>query len=546
MSKAIYLEVDEEITSVVDRIRKVKEKEVVLIIPKRAVVLTSVVNLKLLKRQAKLLEKEVSIVTTDRIGKNLAAQVGFPVYQKLEGKSINTEAIPRTKVPIEIDYRKRKIEKPEELPSEVVEYKEPENKEEPQEIIQEEREVIPFQSIKTEKRIKKSIKLSFRKNKAVLGFILFSFLIAFGVFLLIYPKVTVLIKPKGDPLSSDLEISVATGVNEKNFEENIIPGEIIEVIKESSQKFKATGKIDIGEKAKGTITISNKYSTSPQTLVSGTRFKSSGGLIFRITNSVTIPGATVEGGDIVPGTTNASIIANQSGEKYNIPPSHFTISSFAGTDKYEKIYGDSSVPTTGGSTKVVTAVSENDITNAKKSLSTELFKVAEEELKNKDIGSKKIFDQAIKKEIISAEPNPKLNELGEEFELKVKIKVWTIVFDENQLKDLASERLAKKVPKGRDLIDDGKSDLVCKLKKIDSKQMVLKVKITGFVAKKLDQSLITENIKGKTKDEALNYLNTLPEIREAQVILWPNWFKKIPQNKKSIKIQILIEKITSK
>src|SRR4051812_11001418 len=81
--KALYLESDEEITSVVDRLKEIDDEEVAIVVPKRAGLLQSIVNLKLLRYQAEQMKKRISLVTTDKTGRNLASAVGLTVHQKL-------------------------------------------------------------------------------------------------------------------------------------------------------------------------------------------------------------------------------------------------------------------------------------------------------------------------------------------------------------------------------------------------------------------------------------------------------------------------------
>ena len=88
--KILYLEIDEEVTSIIDRMRSVSNEEIVLVIPHRATLLQSIVNLKLLKRQAEKFEKNMAIVTQDKTGRNLSSQIGITVYsdiEQLKGKS---------------------------------------------------------------------------------------------------------------------------------------------------------------------------------------------------------------------------------------------------------------------------------------------------------------------------------------------------------------------------------------------------------------------------------------------------------------------------
>src|SRR3989344_6215527 len=81
--KPIYLEPDEEITSIIDRLAKVDEKKIAVVVPKNSTMFQSLVNLKLLARQAQKLGKEVAIISSNKIGSRLAKQVGLETYASL-------------------------------------------------------------------------------------------------------------------------------------------------------------------------------------------------------------------------------------------------------------------------------------------------------------------------------------------------------------------------------------------------------------------------------------------------------------------------------
>ncbi len=84
MHQTFYIDIDEEITSIVDRIRKAKAEEVIIVVPKRALLIQSIVNLKLLKKEADSLKKQIMIVTQDKLGKMLIEKAGILVQQKLD------------------------------------------------------------------------------------------------------------------------------------------------------------------------------------------------------------------------------------------------------------------------------------------------------------------------------------------------------------------------------------------------------------------------------------------------------------------------------
>ena len=87
MHQTFYIDIDEEITSIVDRLRKSKSHEVVIVVPKRAILIQSIVNLKLLKKEADDLKKEIIIVTQDKFGKMIIEKAGIAVEQRLDDVS---------------------------------------------------------------------------------------------------------------------------------------------------------------------------------------------------------------------------------------------------------------------------------------------------------------------------------------------------------------------------------------------------------------------------------------------------------------------------
>ncbi|MDP3957711.1 MAG: hypothetical protein Q8Q10_04390 [bacterium] len=77
MPQTFYIESDEEIISVIGRLRKSSAEENVFVFPKRALVLQSIINLRLFQREAQKLGKKIIIVSQDEVGKMLAEKAGI-------------------------------------------------------------------------------------------------------------------------------------------------------------------------------------------------------------------------------------------------------------------------------------------------------------------------------------------------------------------------------------------------------------------------------------------------------------------------------------
>lgn len=80
----IYLEPNEEITSIVDHLIQAEQKEVVFVVPIGAQILQSLLNLKLLKREADNLGKRIIFLTQDEYGKNLINKAEMNVISSRE------------------------------------------------------------------------------------------------------------------------------------------------------------------------------------------------------------------------------------------------------------------------------------------------------------------------------------------------------------------------------------------------------------------------------------------------------------------------------
>src|SRR5688572_7168833 len=82
----IYIDVDDEITTIIDKVKSSDKKIVALVLPKRAAVLQSVVNMKLLKRTTDDSKKSLVLITSEAGVLPLAGAVGVHVAKTLQSK----------------------------------------------------------------------------------------------------------------------------------------------------------------------------------------------------------------------------------------------------------------------------------------------------------------------------------------------------------------------------------------------------------------------------------------------------------------------------
>src|SRR5665213_1487746 len=82
----IYIDIDDEITGIIDKLKVSEGKVVALVLPKRASVFQSIVNMKLLKRAADSSKKNLVLITTEAGLLPLAGAAGVHVAKTLTSK----------------------------------------------------------------------------------------------------------------------------------------------------------------------------------------------------------------------------------------------------------------------------------------------------------------------------------------------------------------------------------------------------------------------------------------------------------------------------
>ena len=77
MVPSIYINLDDDVSKIVDRVKKEHSPEMVLVCPKRCFLFNDSINLRLLKKQTDLIKKTVHILTMDERGQTYAKEAGF-------------------------------------------------------------------------------------------------------------------------------------------------------------------------------------------------------------------------------------------------------------------------------------------------------------------------------------------------------------------------------------------------------------------------------------------------------------------------------------
>lgn len=140
--------------------------------------------------------------------------------------------------------------------------------------------------------------------------------------------------------------------------------QIVTTTRVASTTVAANGTQHVSRAATGILTIYNAYSAESQRLIVNTRFEAPDGKIYRIHDSVDVPGTT-EGADgtAVPGTATVSAYGDSPGGTYNRGATQFTIPGFKGDPRYTKFYAKTT-EMSGGFIGDEVAVAPSDLKTA--------------------------------------------------------------------------------------------------------------------------------------------------------------------------------------
>ena len=151
--------------------------------------------------------------------------------------------------------------------------------------------------------------------------------------------------------------------------------EVMTVTRSASTTVQATGTKQVSRAASGVITVYNSFSTEGQRLIANTRFEAPDGKIYRIRDSVEVPG--MKGG--TAGSATATVYADSPGASYNRGQTRFTIPGFKGDPRFEKFYAEAS-SIANGYVGPEPAVAGADLTKAREALQQGLAQAAQSTL----------------------------------------------------------------------------------------------------------------------------------------------------------------------
>lgn len=559
----IYIDTDDDVTSIVGKIKKADDAVVALVPPKRIGVLQSVVNLKLLQRAAKNEKKHLVVVTTDPSLTNLATGLEIPIAKNINAQakvpdmvddSVDDDVIDGNDLPIgELDRRNRgkspsdraddddisaavaAIETDDKINNDLNANGVPDDEE-------------PRTNTK-DKKPKKHTKVpdvnAFRK-KLLIGGVLVIALAGFGVWALVFaPSTTITIKAK--TIAKDITKSLSLI---PSTDTDIDKGVLSPVIKQKKTnetvQFDATGTKETGEKAKGEVyicnqkTLTNSFGKSQAvSLDAGTRLYANG-VQFSTDAAINVPGYDESQINDKQNCVSVKATAVTFGDNYNISDkTKLSVSGYDTKDLSASAKGDF----TGGSQKTIKIVQQSDLDVAMEKLKGQIDKnAAKEDLKSQMADSTVVIDDSFTVNQGDAKPSPNV---GEEANGKASVSAeitYTLVgIDRDALGKVMNNELQRSIA-GNDnqkIYSNGIKNLQLTGFDASRKGYTVTAKTTGYIGPTIDENEVKKDAAGKKAEEIKAQIKQAYGADDVSVQMSPFWVSSAPSADK-IKVSFTV------
>lgn len=542
--ETIYVDVDDEITNIIDKVKQSDKKIVALVLPKRATVMQSVVNMKLLKKAATQGKKSIVLITSEAGLLPLAGVAGLHVAKTLQSKPVippppqqpGEEAAEAEETigeePSEDDPQLDKAASIGVLAAAAA------AKGDDTETIELDNAPAAGKAAAKPKRLK-HLKVPnferFRTGFFLAGLALVLLIVGWYFAFIVMPKATVTIRTDTTSVVSSFDFTASTNQAELDVEGNKIPAVLKEVKKTDTEKVTATGEKDLGTKASGDVTLSVPCASGDTTVVPAGTVVSTGGLNF-ITQQAAAMNNHLSSPCRFADTVEA--VAAQNGDSYNIGSGKtFTVAGYSG------VSGSNGSGFSGGTTKMAKVVSQKDIDDAVGRIKTRTDAQATDELKTMfEAESLFILEETRKEAAPKITSDPALDKEAVEATVTYEVTYTMLGIKEEHLQEVIKKDVEDSIDLSKQAITDyGIDEAIMRINNQPTpNEAFISFRTSVVAGPEIDETVIKENIRGKKRGEAEKYIEALPGVQEAVIEYSPFWVYSTPKSAK--KITIIIEK----
>lgn len=592
----IYIEPEQDITDILANIKASKHKIIALVPPKKAGVLRSAVNFKLIAKTARQNEKTVVLITTDEALHRLANSVSMPTAKSLQSKPQLPDDDDATEFGDEEEEEPEEESEPEEEPEdEAVE--DEESEEEPEkpapkpaankkipvaaavkvskkkpandDVIEGEPEPEPEEDKKPETKSEKKVAKmkgakvpNFAKYRKFIigGAIILIVIIGLSIWMnVVAPAAKITVKVHTTAENFTEKVSFVNDESKSKPKEGVFYIEEKTVTKKAEGDFKATGQVDKGTKASGTVTIVRPKGDTVNCDETNSNFSIPKGTVVTIAGKEFIisDGGSANAGDsqiaaVGRGSRQVcslkedissgalKVVAKEVGDSYNLAAGSETKLSLNTTKKYTI----TSSAMTGGSSKKVTVVSKEDVDGASSGLEMSSQNEVREELA-KEFGADYILLGTMKQSDPKITTSPALNEeVGENVTPKIVKEVTYTLYavQREQVKTYITEIVSAKLGDNtQEIYDTGIDKAFFESFKNSDNDNSAKLKTTTKTGPRVTDEMVREKALGKKVGEVQSLLKSIKGVSSVKVDTSYFFVMSVPSDTNKVEVNIEVE-----
>ena len=542
LAKLLYVEADEEITDLVDRLRDLSlEDEVTFVIPERARALQSAMSFRLLKRYADSYGKRVNLVSGDPRLQAMSLEAGFTAYPnlaaydrggevhrpELAGEPTSTGATPIAPAASAVAPAAPPSSQP----------------------------IAPQRGVATMDRPRETSVMSAPpkqqasapRKAAPAGPPLGSYrpyligaavlvVVVLLVGILYLPTATATVFVQGTPIKADVTLLGAPGVtagSPDHFATQAIHAE-------ESQNLPGTptGQKQI-DAAKATGQVTFKASCSgficSVPIRSGTDVSTGSGKHYLTTKSVTVQSTLVSQGSV-----DAPVAAVQAGLAGNTEIDTIRYINNNNPDDLLSVNNGQAI-TGGADARTATVIQQSDIDSIKDVYAKDALPRVTDQLNGKAQGKKIVLvGNGVQ---ASAKPDHAVGEEVGGFTVAIKVAGDGVAYDEKAVQEMLKGFLQRKVPQGSQLTTNGMSLKYDPADATADGHITLNGHLSGFYTPIFLEPAIRAHLKGMSPSKGRAFLQTLRNVVDARVTQSPFGLPWLPLF--SSRITLKIQEVSS-
>lgn len=530
----IYIDIEDDITAVIDKLKNSSEKIVALVPPKGNAVLQSVVNLKLLKRAASSVGRQPVVVTNNQALTALAGGLDLYVAKNLQSKpvlasGVSDEPLEDEEVEVSDDGQLSEA-------GTSVALNNIDGDADEVELSGEELADIAAENSVSTGEVSQATKPKKSKSKAVPNFDTFrkKLLIGGGIALLLLvvffalfgrAKSSIVVRAEATPVDVAFEAKLNANSASSDPDTYNLKAAYQEKKQTVSQSFTPTGEKDIGQKAAGKVKFSNG-SPNASSVAAGSKLTTSSGLVFTVDSDTAIPAAQLSfscPGYLCPGSATANVTAAEAGTKYNGASGGL---SGAPSGVSASFNGS----TSGGTSQVVKVVTQGDVDKAKEALNQQDSSAVKDELKKAFGNDVTVLEDSLTVAFGNVGSEPGIDQQANEAKLTAEITYSLLGVPNKDLGEaLDSFTTTQMTDKDRQRVyDNGLDNLKFEKVNGDARTATYKVSTITQYGPQFDTEELKAQVAGKKFGEARSYLQDLPGVKGVDIKLSPFWARKLP------------------